>query len=109
MQDGDLVALIRTVGGIGALQQFTTDKRLLRAAVENIKFYPQLGGWDIFGSSPTPEEEKLQSFRNEYYSFGAFYSLAYVIAGLNRVCQSFVGRDQYDSGRRCGIARRYGG
>ncbi|HQX55952.1 MAG TPA: VWA domain-containing protein [Pyrinomonadaceae bacterium] len=85
VQDGDLVALIRTVGGIGALQQFTTDKRLLRAAVENIKFYPQLGGWDIFGSSPTPEEEKLQSFRNEYYSFGAFYSLAYVIAGLNQM------------------------
>lgn len=29
MQNGDLVAIIRTGGGIGALQQFTSDKRVL--------------------------------------------------------------------------------
>ena len=34
MQEGDLVAIIRTGAGIGALQQFTTDKRLLYAAIE---------------------------------------------------------------------------
>ncbi len=32
MQDGDLVAIIRTGAGIGALQQFTSDKRVLYAA-----------------------------------------------------------------------------
>jgi len=33
MQPGDLVAIVRTVGGKGWLQQFTTDKNLLRRAV----------------------------------------------------------------------------
>src|SRR6185295_19382353 len=33
MQPGDLVAIVRTVGGKGLLQQFTTDKDLLRRAV----------------------------------------------------------------------------
>lgn len=84
--DGDLVAIIRTSGGIGALQHFTTDKRLLRAAVENVRFYPgQPGGWDIFGSSPTKEEDTMRAFRDEYYSFAGFSTLAYVIAGLNRM------------------------
>ena len=38
MQEGDLVAIIRTGTGIGALQQFTTDKRQLLAAVEKLHF-----------------------------------------------------------------------
>ncbi len=37
MQPGDLVAIIRTSGGIGALQQFTADKRQLYAAVERVR------------------------------------------------------------------------
>jgi VWFA-related protein len=40
MQPGDLVAIIRTAGGIGTLQQFTTDKRMLYAAIEKIRWYP---------------------------------------------------------------------
>src|SRR6267378_5280517 len=40
MLPGDLVAIIRTSGGIGALQQFTTDKRQLYAAIEKIRWYP---------------------------------------------------------------------
>jgi len=38
MQPGDLVAILRTGAGIGALQQFTTDRRLLYAAIESIRF-----------------------------------------------------------------------
>ncbi len=38
MQDGDLVAIIRTGAGIGALQQFTSDKRMLYAAIEKVKW-----------------------------------------------------------------------
>src|SRR5687768_14383374 len=38
MQQGDLVAIIRTGGGIGALQQFTSDKRQLYAAIEKVKW-----------------------------------------------------------------------
>ncbi len=43
MQDGDLVAIVRTGAGIGALQQFTSDKRMLLAAVDRIK-------WNSLGS-----------------------------------------------------------
>src|SRR6201999_861396 len=38
MQPNDLVAIIRTGSGIGALQQFTSDKRQLYAAVERVKW-----------------------------------------------------------------------
>ncbi|MCA1628756.1 MAG: VWA domain-containing protein, partial [Acidobacteria bacterium] len=38
MQPNDLVAIIRTGAGIGALQQFTSDKRMLYAAIERVKF-----------------------------------------------------------------------
>ncbi|HEY0170257.1 MAG TPA: VWA domain-containing protein, partial [Pyrinomonadaceae bacterium] len=44
MEPGDLVAIIPTSGGSGALQQFTSDKRLLGAAVKNLRWYPQFGG-----------------------------------------------------------------
>ena len=40
MQPDDLVAILRTSGGVGALQQFTSDKRMLLAAVEKIKWNP---------------------------------------------------------------------
>jgi hypothetical protein len=36
MQPGDLIAIVRTAGGIGALQQFTTDKRLLHKAADRV-------------------------------------------------------------------------
>ncbi len=36
MQDNDLVAIIRTVGGKGLLQQFTSDKELLRRAIASL-------------------------------------------------------------------------
>jgi VWFA-related protein len=38
MQPGDLVAILRTGAGLGALQQFTADKRLLYAAIDRIKY-----------------------------------------------------------------------
>ncbi len=38
MQPGDLVAIIRTSAGMGALQQFTNDKRRLDAAIDQVKY-----------------------------------------------------------------------
>lgn len=40
MQPNDLVAVIRTSGGVGVLQQFTSDKRTLLAAIEKIRWNP---------------------------------------------------------------------
>ena len=38
VEPGDLVAIIRTAGGVGTLQQFTTDRRLLAAAIERVRY-----------------------------------------------------------------------
>jgi VWFA-related protein len=38
MQPNDLVAIIRTGGEVGALQQFTNDKRVLLRAIENLRY-----------------------------------------------------------------------
>lgn len=40
MKTNDLVAIIRTGGEVGALQQFTTDKRLLYRAVDKLRRHP---------------------------------------------------------------------
>lgn len=50
MTDGDLVAIVRVVGGKGLLQQFTTDRQLLRRAIATIRpvSHPQ-------GVSDTPD------------------------------------------------------
>ena len=41
MRPGDLVAVVRTSAGVGALQQFTSDPRLVNRAIERVRF--QLG------------------------------------------------------------------
>jgi VWFA-related protein len=41
MQPGDLVAIMRTAGDIGALQEFTSDKRKLHAVADRLKWYWQ--------------------------------------------------------------------
>jgi len=50
MQPGDLVAILRTGAGIGALQQFTSDKRQLYAAIERLHWNSMgVGGIGAFG------------------------------------------------------------
>ena len=48
MRPGDLVAIVRTSAGMGALQQFTTDKRLLDAALERVKYVQSRVGVSSF-------------------------------------------------------------
>ena len=61
MQTGDLVAIVRTVGGLGLLEQFTTDRQILRRAiaqlgVRSIPPYLAFGGPETgrLSSPPTP-------------------------------------------------------
>src|SRR5438132_5599240 len=56
IQPGDLVAIVRTGAGMGALQQFTSDKRLLYAAVERIKWNP-LGRGGVGAFAPMSGNE----------------------------------------------------
>jgi VWFA-related protein len=44
MGPGDLVAIVSTSGGIGPLEQFTTDKRALRGAIARLRFRLDGGG-----------------------------------------------------------------
>lgn len=52
MREGDLVAIVRVVGGRGILQQFTSDKQLLRRAINEIT--PQLTPYSAFNNLSSP-------------------------------------------------------
>ena len=66
MQPGDLVAIIRTSGGMGALQSFTADKRQLYAAIERVKYsangrggisaFAPMSAFNAGESGPGPKE-----------------------------------------------------
>ena len=66
IEPGDLVAIVRTAGGVGALQQFTTDKRLLHLAADRLLWGVRkprgicLAGWRAdWTSRPVPRDAHL--------------------------------------------------
>jgi len=79
---GDVVAIIRTLGGGGTLQQFTTDRRLLKAAIERIRWSPR--EWPSFdpggpvGYGPRPAERLEREFTLD----GSLGALEYVVRGV---------------------------
>jgi VWFA-related protein len=112
MQPGDLVAIIRTGSGIGALQSFTSSKEQLLAAVDKIRWNPQSrGGVGIFAPiTPTMKEqmsgsvdqngneksvvgkdEEVQAekeyndYRNENFTVGTLGALNYIIRGMKEL------------------------
>lgn len=111
MQEGDLVAIIRTGGSAGTLQSFTSDKRLLLAALEKVNwnsqgrvginsieplvpnFKEQLGGEQADGSiknvagieSDKEMEDLINDFRNESFSVGTLGALNYIIRGMREL------------------------
>lgn len=103
MQDGDLVAIIRTGAGIGALQQFTSDKRILLAAIEKIKWNPRgTGGIGAFApiesgfpnsneteggdeDQPTDQLAELNQFRETIFATGTLGAINYVIRGMGEL------------------------
>ncbi len=107
MQDGDLVAIIRTGAGIGALQQFTSDKRVLYAAIDKVKWNAQ-GSGDISAFAPieatpdtslqadpsaTPDDtatnsgtgQSLDDFRASVFATGTLGALKYVVTGMSEL------------------------
>ena len=97
MLPGDLVAIVRTSGGMGALQQFTSDKRQLYAAIERVKWYASgRGGVGAFApmQPPTPGEqgaaidaanEELNQFRDDLFAVGTLGAVSYVVKGLRQL------------------------
>src|ERR1044072_9479497 len=91
MQPGDFVAIIPASGGSGALQQFTSDKRLLNAAVKNLRWQPQFGGvispfeapnWNA-SSGESEAERAYYTQRRERFSVGTLNALDSVVGALS--------------------------
>lgn len=109
MQPNDLVAIIRTAGGIGALQQFTSDKRQLYAAIEKVRWTPlgrgQVGAFAPIGASlsesvanQTGSEAdaerargerqsniEFDNFRTDIFSVGTLGALSYIVNGMGEL------------------------
>jgi len=113
MQPGDLVAILRTGSGIGALQQFTTDKRQLYAAIERFRFNlsqsahvgiyqpitPSMAevvnGTRGLGGSvsdlsdqiafESETQRKINSLREQAFTSGTLGAINYVILGMKQL------------------------
>lgn len=103
MEPGDLVAIIRASGGMGALQQFTADKRQLNSAVDRIRWNPQSGRIGVFKpvsdetllsvrrgtirDDPAKEQVQAESddFREQLFTVGMLGALNYVVRGLREL------------------------
>ncbi len=93
MQPNDLVALVMTGGGEGALQQFTNDRRLLSAAVNRIQYnvasrvgVTSLSG--VSGSSSSSggfERPNSKQERDLIYTTFTLQSVQDVVNGLKRL------------------------
>lgn len=107
MEEGDLVAIIRASGGMGALQQFTNDSRQLYSAIDRIRWNPR-GSIGVFkpirdeeipstrkGAVPADEERADQKrpqleddsddFREQLFTVGMLGALNYVVRGLREL------------------------
>ena len=105
VQPGDLVAIIRTGAGVGALQQFTSDKRLLHAAIDRVKWNSRgRAGIAAFapiedsplntsnqtapaaarlkGDSEKEMRQNYNDFRDDVFSVGTLGAINYIIRGL---------------------------
>jgi VWFA-related protein len=88
IEPGDLVAIIRTAGGIGALQQFTTDKRLLHLAADRLVWdFRSRQGLGVFGPGETTGAEQLAALnsadwlQNSLASVGSLAALEFIAQG----------------------------
>lgn len=84
VQPGDLVAIIRTGGGVGAIQQFTNDKRLLYAAVENLRWnsFGRIGTGSPSGNEQTTAENDTQS---DSFIEGTIGSLNFIVGAMHEL------------------------
>jgi VWFA-related protein len=69
MQEGDLVAIVRVVGGNGLIQQFTSDKNILRRAISQIT--AKLHAYSAFNNLKSPGEISTQLAQAAAASEGA--------------------------------------
>ena len=109
MQDGDLVGIVRTGKGLGSLQQFTTDRQVLTAAIDKLTWNPltrstlprfgQLPGEmprttreNTTLSSPEQQreerrnvEERFNEFSDTVFAVGTLGAVNFVVRGLREL------------------------
>src|SRR5262245_35247381 len=91
MQEGDLVAIIRTGRGLGALQQFTSDKRVLYTAVEKLTWNPNSREMAPRFGVPDNNDQGAQAqarfddFRETVFAAGTLGALNFVVRGLREL------------------------
>lgn len=95
MQDGDLVGIIRTGRGAGIFQQFTSDKRILYAAIEKLSWnpysrdmmprFPNNDPNDIRSEESREAEARAEEFREAAFSVGTLGALNFVVRGLREL------------------------
>jgi VWFA-related protein len=96
---GDLVAILRTSAGVGTLQQFTTDPRLLHAAIDRLRWtilsragigsFAPLAPEDALGfagggsgTAEVDDEKSLEGLRTSISATGSLGALDYIIRGV---------------------------
>ena len=95
VQPGDLVAIVRTASGTGALQQFTTDPRLLKMAVNRVQWdYRSRNGVSSFDSL-SPEFRRsagaigtgadIDQLRGDYTASGSLGAIQYIARGIEEL------------------------
>lgn len=92
VEPGDLVAIVRTASGVGALQQFTTDKRLLRLAVDRVQWdFRSRNGVASFApvtptfvgpGGPVGSVSKIDKLRQEMTGTGSLGAIRFVAEGI---------------------------
>src|SRR5256714_136514 len=115
MQPGDLVAIMRTSAGMGALQQFTSDKNVLYHAIERVRWYPLgrssvsafapmeaappgrdnsngdssgsngNGNSDRTGGTDSGAAADADEFRDEIFSVGTLGALNFIVRGMGEL------------------------
>jgi VWFA-related protein len=105
MQDGDLVAIIRTGSGLGMLEQFTSDKRILYTAIEKLVWNPlsrdmmpsfaDTSGADEMDATQAEQQAEQQAVADSFQEFvdtsfttGTLGATSFVVRGL----RNFPGR-----------------
>ncbi len=95
MRPGDLVAIVRTSAGMGALQQFTTDKRLLYAALDRVKYGESRVGVSSFaplGSGVRGRgayaDATVNHLREDTFAVGSLGAIRFVVNAM----KDFPGR-----------------
>ena len=86
MREGDLVGIICTGRGIGSLQQFTNDRRILDAAIERLVWNPMSRGSSEFGIEfGDTDKDELEKFRETIFTVGTLGAMNFVVRSLREL------------------------